>query len=1318
MPLLSVPSLIPQTPPLLLINHPSSHPQICARLDSLWGSQQPGLELRAGPFQGVSYETVETIPDYGDSTVLLKAELANYSERSEEAVFNMLSDEALSDLTRFPAAVLYLIEYSVHSPAEVLHQFYSSIVESLGILRQRFSGIGSFPLIVLLVPMGGIVPSHYVQLVEEFITNLIRTAGLQRHQLVHLVNPMQAFPQLLSSLIAVGHEFLTGLARRIEAFPTTFSQCLPRSGERLRSKLLLMGMIRASYFLGVAALLQVPASDLARHAEYALQLHLSSPFLAMLQRGVPGTQHIVDYYQTITLALAQHYEMVGPSTEVILLLASYIRLLGEARLPLKYVGGVLRMLRTPTGVLQASECVESFPSTVEAPDSKTLMSSPILDSDLASASPRQSHSPLPVVYGIFDMNVDRSVSADQFFFSYIKAILALIQLPLRDTFVFSERRKWVSHAHKVMVRLATLALLGELLRIVGLSLGVSASELADIPCPAGQLAEYIKAQNESPLRFVLDFCSRTTDPTVFLVRDGIASMADIQRLIAIIASSVATDFEEPLRKLQHVSLRLRGRLPAGESLDRFMCFLTPDPYLGAISLCCTEILNGLDNIPKDLISTSALANYDKPLYAGSLEACICAASDIAENGLRDFLFARTLDGTGNVITLLRQLAEALHERAVRTLFDYAISASIKASSMTGVLALPSISADARMKLLTLAIYAQLTGRDDIYLECTLDDCLKNSLEETLTNFRQLFSITALVRCLDGWNLSQLSTHLSQRLPIILSAKGIPDRLRAYLLAESFSLLSNVLICARLDSKGVTSFFFGSQLLRPDTAVPSLDDLPVDLLKQLIRSLAEGSGVQTQSVPGYPLRLISLSWDKESYFVSNTAVLSARLSIPSILSTIFKDVGVSLFLRFEGKTPASPIPFVAKYKMAECAEVELEVCRVLITDQIAREVTHLTLNSFQLQFSISKTEPATYAFLAEYSDLVALKEREERFASTRFYSHGEGRLDCLIRHTQRCFSFVGHLRPAISGPVCRVKCGYCLGSPNLYAGLPFVFFLLLYSGQTLDSCQLAVSYQLQPTLAETVTVSGAQYRTTSTASMPLITLAALWGGKEVHVPENQSQLNLALGLNANNTVVIPLIITPTVPCYLQLSFSLGDGQRTILLTPQLVDPSSPTLNDSIPTPTPTPTCCPLFVQAPVTLTVQTHKTSDVGAWHILSLTGLFKEAVTVRNVTLLPQGNSLRLKNSSGVQDILCPPGSLFTVVVEEKPGTSMKDATSEEGVPRGYTIQYIDQPRRPFCILEYSIEQPPLPQLGGETERTLLMQQVFRGLIYAELPVM
>lgn len=1315
MPFLSVPSLIPQTPPLLLLNHPGSHPQVCARLDSLWGSQQPGLELRAGPFQGVSFETVETVPNYGETTVLLKAELANYTRHSEDAVFNLLNEEALSDLHRLPAAALYLIEYSVHNPAEVLHQFYSSIVESLGILRQRFAGLGSFPLIVLLVPMGGIVPSHYVQLVEEFITNLTRSAGLQRTQLVHLVNPIQAFPQLLSTLVTVGFEFLTSLAKRIEAFPTTFSQCLPKHGERLHNKLLLMVMIRASYFLGAATLLQVSATDLARYTEYALQLHLSSPFLAMLQRGAPGSQQIVDYYQTITLALAQHYEMVGPSTEIILLLASYVRLLGEARLPLKYVGGVLRTLRTPTGVIQASEHVESLPTTTDIPNSKTLMSSPIPDSDLASTSPGYLPSPLPVIYGVFDMNIDRNVPTEQLFFSYVKAILALVHLPLRDTFLFSERRKWLSPAHRVMVRLATLALLGELLRIVGLSLGISSSELANVPCSKGPLAEFIKAQDSSPLRFVLDFCPRTTDSTVFLLHDGV----DVQRLIAVLVRSTATDFEESFRKLQHMGLLLRGKQPMAETLDRFIPYLTPDPYLEALRLCCTEILNGLDNIPQDLVSTLALTNYDTPTYAGSLEACICDASDVAEACLRDFLFAHTLEGEGTVIALLRQFIEALHERTVRTLFDYAITMSIKANSMAGVLALPSISTDDRIKLLSLAIYAHLTGKNDIYLECTLDDCLKSPLEETLVNLRQLFSVATLVRHIDGWNLSQLSTYISQRLTAILSAQGLPGRLRAYLLAESFSLLSNMLICIRPDSVGGISFFFGSQLLRPETVIPSVEVIPVDSLKQLIYSLADDVGVQTQSVPGYPLRLVSLSWDKGSYFVSSTAVLSARLSIPPILGTVFKDLGVTLFLRIEGKTPASSTPFEAKCKLTTCTEVEVEVCRILITDQVAREVTTLMPTSFQLQFSISKAEPKAYAFLADYSDLLALKDREERFASTRFYSHSEGRLDCLVRNTQRCFSFVRHLRPTISGPVSRVKCGYCLGNQNLYAGTPFALFLLLHSEQVLTHCQLVASYQLQPTLAETVTISGTQYRTLSSASISPITLSALWGGKEIHIPETQTQLTLDLSLAANTTIVIPFVITPNIPCYLQLSFSLGDGQRTVLLTPQAIDPSKPVFDESS-IPSPTSTCCPLFVRAPVTLTVQTHKNSNGGAWHILSLAGVFEEAVLVQRVSLLPQeGSILHVKNEAGVQDVFCPPKSLFTVVVEEQTGSSTKDVISgENALKEGYVIRYTDQPRRAFCTLEYSIEQPPLPQLGADAERTHLMHQTSRGILCVELPVM
>lgn len=1341
MSLIRFPDLGPQAPTLVIVNHLESHKNLIELLNQIWAKDRPQPQsesnstTQVGPFPVLSYKCVDQLPSYSAAGHDLQAMLSSVSEQKDNSSFGIITPSTITAIKSIPVAVIYLIEYPTDDPTAVLHAYYSSIVVGIQALMNKMAPLGAVPLHIVLTPITGTRPqagyaaqTQPAVVVKDFLANLMSATRLPSNSFTNIVAPQVDGQRLLSNIMSMGRAFFIDLASKVHTFPTIFVQNNPNAGLKHKSKVCIMAIVRRALLLSMASFCDQDAKmaqvALDTYTRYELT-NKHSAYLSTIVNDISAAaastnlhtaaglaSTIIYCYEAAIIRLCHHYELVGPTAEVIILLTAYLRLYGEMK--------VVPLRQNMTRIIAAAKQDKEMPlfAEINQPDipqdflypnvelynyNRQGISHTSIPVDTVETL-SSSMSLTPLLFNNFRLAFDSNVPSALLLLATIHAILELISLKYTEhrPFSFNPQLKSASTMHHIVVSIVQIGLVCEAIRLV--SLALADVDSITLPCNSVQ-----KIEQESQLH--KEFFKATSLISILgnifpadLSGDDTALLGNVLKATVAEANKFNTIFPQSgiiqptLSQRLLTTLHLHRRSPgAFRCLGTYFSYVTPIAYAASFSLIHSDLLGSLDILRKNLRalnlppqqSISSFVGF--PTVAYSLEDQLVREPAKICGALQMFFASKT--GDGMTVDTLHSFFTMIIERVTRAVFDHASSKQGKLDASEQLIFYHTsiftgkASSIASIKLLSYLIYAQFTTNISRFLSVSSSSLLKKDISTLLADTRkELINPATVYKTLNTCDMDLLRRQLTRRLDFLFKFNGnTSSELKLSsgdflgLLLESFDSYSMALACleGRTMKTSYSPNFFIMKLLRHEEiqeAGVHLDNIDKDILKTLLTSIITQTAALSTPVTSnsfaYPIIISQLAWDQPSYSVGEIAVLATELTLPGPILDIAAQLNIDLHILIKGSlsndaNQSFTVQTILKPKtlLADQRRTFKIILHKYSIPQQYNEGT-LAIRTFMMHYIWQKSNVEAVNFSnissqsVDYSNLVTLQARESRFSSVKFYlrKYKENPAEAIHKNTYCLLKCSENLCAHIRDPLQMVESGYCLSSPEVYAGKAFILYLYLKAAVPVPPVSLVTTYTCS---SDTLAKSNSNpYYTehTSISSNVYVYTSGRPSSLTPGAPNTIPIESLVAYSSDSNLTFIPFIICASDMCHLTFKFSLQLGQKRVSLSPCRGSPKTQSFETA---PQESNGICAIFLHRPVEFVTKTDplqvltvsnngnmlRPLTLSQWTKVEVTNITHDEILTENVSLInmPTGKIL---SPSALEQVKIAPGGKISLVVK------------------------------------------------------------------------
>lgn len=1341
MSLVRFPDLSPVAPALLMVNHLESHKNLAGLLNQIWAKGYSQLQVESsstpqvGPFPVISYKSIDQLPVYNGSGHDLQALLSSVSESKSSSAFSIITPTAIAAMKNIPVGAIYLIEYPADDPAVVLHAYYSSIVVGIQALMNTMAPLGAVPLHIVLTPLvgsrppeGSMTQAQPAVVVKDFLANLISATRLPANSFINLASPQVDGQKLLLNIISMGRSFFVDLASQVYTLPALFVQSYANASLKQRNKVCLMAIVRRAFLLGTASFCDQDARIVQTASEIHTRYELTTMHTAYLtatasvdNTGAAGINlhtavglslATIYCYEAAIIRLCHHYELVGPTVEVLMLLTAYLRLYGETKLmPLRQsLGKIVAAAAQGKDVPLFAEVNQpGIPQDFLYPNIESynynkhgVSHTPILVDAIATTPSSSSNTPL--LFNTYRLAFDSSVPTALVLLATIHALLELLSIKYDEhsPFTFGPQLKLGTTMHQVVVSVAQIGLVCEAIRLV--SLALSDVDSITLPCNSVQQAEQNSPLHKELFKVTSLFSTLGSIFPADLSEDDTALLGRVLKTTAAEASKFSYLFPQSGTSQSVLSQRLLTTLhwhrrspDAFRCLGTYLSYVTPVAYAACFFSIHSDLLRSLDTLGKNLRtpglptqqSVSSFVGF--PTVAYSFEDQLVREPTKIYSALQSFFASRTADGI--VTDTLHGFFTMLIERIIRAVFDHASSkqgkldASERLISYYASMSTSKVSSLASIKLLSYLIYAQLTTNVPRFLGVSSSSLLKKDVSVLLADTRkELINPATVYKTLNSCDMDLLRRQLTRRLGFLFNLNdNIPSELKLSgseflsLLLESFDSYSMTLACleGRAMKTSYSPNFFIMKLLKHEEmqeAGVHLDNTDKNILKKLLNGII----TQTAALPTplasnsltYPIIISQLAWNQPSYSVGESAILATELTVPGPILEIAAQLDINLHVLIKGSLSGDPrqefsVKTVLKPKTLLGEQNRISrttLYRYTIPQQFNEEA--LMIKTFKMSYIWQKASVQIVNFenissqTIDYSDLVTLQARESRFSSVKFYlrKYKQNTAEAIHKNTYCLLKCSENLCAHIRDPLQMVESGYCLSSPEVYAGKPFILYLYLKAAVPVPPVSLVITYTCS---SDTPAESHANPYCTQHSAIASSVYVYFNGRPSPLTLESPNTINIG-GLtsysNDSDLTFIPFIVCASDLCHLTFKFSLQLGPKRVSLSPhrgsvktQLFETASQESNN----------ICAIFLHRPVEFIAKTNPLQALtvfsnghmlrplvlSQWTNVEITNKTHEEIVTEGVSLtnMPTGEIL---SPQALEQVKIAPGGKVSLVVK------------------------------------------------------------------------
>lgn len=1342
MSLVRFPDLGPLAPTLVMVNHLESHKSLTELLNQIWTKGQPqpqpesGSTPQVGPFPIISYKCVDQLPTYSAAGHDLQALLSSVSEQKASSAFNIITPSAITAIRSIPIGAIYLIEYPADDPAAVLHAYYSSIVVGIQALMNTMAPLGAVPLHIVLTPVADARPptgytaqAQPAMVVKDFLANLMSATRLPSNSFTNLAAMQVDGQRLLLNVLSMGRAFFVDLANKIHTFPPIFLQNHPNASLKHKSKVCIMAIVRRALLLSMASFCdqdvktaQVAADIYARyeltnkHTAYltAIVTDVSSAAATAgnnLHTAVGLASTIIYCYEAAIIRLSHHYELTGPTVEVIMLLTAYLRLYGETK--------IMSLRQNLSKIVAAAKQNKDMPLFAEA-NQPTIPQDFLYPNVELYNYNRQgiSHTPIPVdavesvassadtaplLFNTYRLAFDSNVPNSLILLATIHALLELLALKYaeRRPFAFGPQLKLGSTMHHIVVSIAQVGLVCEAVRLV--SLALADADSITLPGNSMQTAEqesqlhkeFFKATS---LISVLGniFPADLSEDDTALLRHALKTTApEASKFNHIFPQSGISQSVMSQRLL--VTLHWHRRSPgAFRCLGTYLSYVTPIAYEACFSLIHSDLLSSLDTLGRDLRALNLPAQQSISSFVGfpavaySLEDQLVREPTKICSALQGFFASKTADGLAT--DTLRGFFMVLIERVTRSVFDHASSkqgkldASEQLISYYTSISTGKASSIASIKLLSYLIYAQLTTNIPRFLGVSSSSLLKKDVSSLLADTRkELINPATVYKTLNSCDMDLLRRQLTRRLDFIFRFNGntsselqLSNSEFLGLLLESFDSYSMTLAC--LEGRAMKTLyspnFFIMKLLRHEEmqeAGVHLDSADRDILKKLLNGIVTQTAALSTPVASnsfaYPIIISQLAWNQPSYSVGESAVLATELTLPGPILEISAQLDINLHILIKGsfsggKEQDFAVQTILKPKnllLDQRHVSKITLYKYAIQQQYIESA--LSIKTFKMSYIWQKSGTETVNFsntssqTVDYSNLVTLQARESRFSSVKFYlrKYRENTAEAIHKNTYCLLKCSENLCAHIRDPLQMVESGYCLSSPEVYAGKAFILYLYLKAVVPVPPVSLVTTYTCSSDAPAESNSNPYYTGHTAISSNVYVYFDGRPSPLTVGTPNTINIGGLASYSNDSNLTFVPFIICASDLCHLTFKFSLQLGSKRVSLSPYRGSTKTPSFETA---PQESSGICAIFLHRPVEFVTKTDPLQALtvssngnmlrplilSQWTRVEMTNKTHDEIITEGVSLtnMPTGEIL---SPSALEQVKIAPGGKMSLVV-------------------------------------------------------------------------
>ncbi|ESU36361.1 Hypothetical protein DHA2_151811 [Giardia duodenalis] len=1423
MTLVRFPDLSPVAPVLVMINHLESHKSLAELLNQIWakGHPQPQAESsstpQVGPFQVISYKSVDQLPTYSGSGHDLQVLLSSASESKGSSAFGIITPSAITAMKSIPVGAIYLIKYPADDPAAVLHAYYSSIVVGIQALMNTMAPLGAVPLHIVLAPVvgsrppvGSAIQTQPAIVVKDFLANLVSATRLPTSSFTNLATTQVDGQKLLLSILSMGRAFFIDLANQVHTLPDRFVQVHASASLKHRSRVCLMAIVRRAFLLSIASFCDQDAptiqaaSDICTHykltathtAYLAAILNTDSAAAAEATLHTPAglASTIVCCYEAAIIRLCHHYELIGPTVEVIMLLTAYLRLYGETK--------VLPLSQTLSKIVTAAKQGKDAPLFAEANQPSISQDFLYPNVELYSYN-RQSipHTPIsvdaiedvaapltttPLLFNMYRLAFDSNVPTALILLATIHALLELLAMKYSEhqPFTFGSQLGLGSIMHQILVNVSQIGLVCEAIRLV--SLALSDVDSITLPCNSVQTAE----QNSSLHRELFKATSLLSVlGNIFpadLSEDDTALLGHALKATVSEASKLGYIFPQSGSSQSIVSQRLlttfywhRRSPEAFRCLGTYFSYVTPVAYTACFFPIYSDLLRSLDILGKRLRTLphaqqpiSAFIGF--PAVAYSFEDQLVREPTKIYSALQGFFASKTTDGM--VTDTLYGFFTVLIERIIRAVFDHASSkqgkldASERLISYYASMSTSTKSSVASIKLLSYLIYAQLTTNVPRFLSVSSSSLLKKDVSVLLADTRkELINPATVYKTLNSCDMDLLRRQLTRRLGFLFGLNDtIPSELKLSgseflsLLLESFDSYSMALACleGRAMKASYSPNFFIMKLLKHEEmqeAGVQLDSTDREILKKLLNGIITQAAALSTPIASnsfaYPIVISQLAWNQPSFSIGESATLAAELTLPGPILEISAQLDIQLHVLINGSLSDKlgqtfVVQTILKPKtllLAQQRVSRIVLHKHVITQQYTDET--LAIRTLKMSYIWQKANTEAVDFKStssqtiDYSDLITLQARESRFSSVKFYlrRYKENTAEAIHKNTYCLLKCSESLCAHIRDPLQMVESGYCLSSPDVYAGKPFILYLYLKAAVSVPPVSLIATYtcsndtlpepDVNPHYTRNAPITSSVYTYFDGRPSPL----ALGSSNTISIG------GLASYSNNSDITFIPFIVCASDLCHLTFKFTLQLGSKKVSLSPHRGSTKDQVFETA---PQESNNICTIVLHRPVEFVVKTDPLQTLSVfsngsmlrplvlsqWTKVELTNRTHNDIVTEGVSLtnMPTGEIL---SPSALQQVKIASGGKLSLVVKSNvncynPGSSITGLFNLKTrfIVREHGSSKLED--LPLCCIKYRSTAPYIPRkLQGtpfeayvtstETTGSLLCT----GVVCHEIPV-
>lgn len=905
--------------------------------------------------------------------------------------------------------------------------------------------------------------------------------------------------------------------------------------------------------------------------------------------------------------------------------------------------------------------------------------------------------------------------------------------------------------HQILVNVSQIGLICEAIRLV--SLALSDVDSITLPCNSVQLTE-----QSSPLHRELFKATSLLSilGSIFpadLSENDTALLGCALKVTASEASKLGYIFPQSGSSQLVTSQRLlttfywhRQSPEAFRCLGTYFSYVTPVAYTACFFPIYSDLLGSLNTLGKSLRTLSHVqqpisAFVGFPSVAYSLEDQLVREPTKIYSALQGFLASKIADGM--VTDTLYSFFTMLIERIIRAVFDHASSkqgkldASEKLISYYESMSTSKASSVASIKLLSYLIYAQLTTNVPHFLSVSSSSLLKKDVSVLLADTRkELINPATVYKALNSCDMDLLRRQLTRRLSFLFSLNDTtPSELKLSgseflsLLLESFDSYSMTLACleGRAMKTSYSPNFFIMKLLKHEEmqeAGVQLDSTDREILKKLLNGII----TQTSALPtpvtsnsfAYPIIISQLAWNQPSFSIGESATLAAELTLPGPILEISAQLNIQLHVLINGSLSGEPKQTFSVQTILKPKTLLLEQQRVFrivlhkhtITQQYSDET--LAISTFKMSYIWQKADieavnfKSTSSQTIDYSDLITLQARESRFSSVKFYlrKYKENTAEAIHKNTYCLLKCSENLCAHIRDPLQMVESGYCLSSPEVYAGKPFILYLYLKAAVPVPPVSLIVTYTCS---SDTLPESNINPHCTGNTAITSSVYAYFDERPSLLALGSSNTINIGgLSSYSNNSDIafIPFIVCASDLCHLTFKFILQLGSKKVSLSPHRGSAKNQFFETA---PQESNNICTIALHRPVEFIVKTDPLQALSVfsngsmlpplvlsqWTKVELTNKTHDDIVTEGVSLtnMPTGEIL---SPSALQQVKIASGGKLSLVVKSNvncynPGSSITGLFNLKTrfIVREHSSAKLED--LPLCCVRYRSAVPYIP---------------------------